>query len=368
MPKFTDFPVQYQAYLNEIQVVAQEVIASGWYLLGNRLEVFEQAFADYCQVKYCIGVANGFDALQLSLMAFKELGLLQSGDEILIPANTVVATALAVTQQGFKLKLVDPNPTSFNLDAAEIERAISPKTKAIIPVHLYGRAADFHSLLPQLKQQGILVLEDVAQAHGAKINKHMTGGMGNAGAFSFYPTKNLGAMGDAGAITTNDKDMAKILRKLRNYGGLNYQFDYQGINSRLNELQAAILTVRLKYLDQENERRKNIANRYLKGLSSTYLQLPLSSNRHQEVWHQFVIKSPYRNQLKTYLAKQEIPTLIHYPTPIHHQKAFAEWRTCSLPISEQLSEQILSLPIAPHLSDDEVSYIMEQINRFEPVC
>ncbi|MGB0524856.1 MAG: DegT/DnrJ/EryC1/StrS family aminotransferase [Flammeovirgaceae bacterium] len=366
MPQFTNIPKQVQAYQSELIQAANEVIHSGWYLFGERLTEFEAAFARYCKVKHCIGVANGFDALQLILMAHKELGQLKDGDEVLIPANTFVATALAVTKNGLKLKVAEPNPHSFNLDAPEIEKAITAQTKAIIPVHLYGRVADVESIRPFLQERGILMIEDAAQAHGAKFRGKLAGTIGQAAAFSFYPVKNLGAMADAGAVVTNDDALAEVIRSLRNYGGTKYQIDYQGINSRMSELQAALLRVRLKYLDRENQRRSTIAYQYLNAINHPLIQLPIHSAAHQSVWHQFVIRSTYRDELKHFLEKAAIPSLIHYPIPIHQQPAYPELNALHLPISEQLSQEILSIPIAPHLTDEEVAYIIQQINSFEP--
>lgn len=366
MPKFTNIPKQFQAYQDELHQAAKAVIDSGWYIFGDRLEEFEQSFAAYCQTKYCIGVGSGFDALQLTLMAFQELGKLQEGDEVLVPANTFVATALAVTRNGLKLRLADPNPHSFNLDAAEVSQWISTKTKAIIPVHLYGRIADLSAAQSILEDRDILVLEDAAQAHGAKLYGKCAGQIGAAAAFSFYPVKNLGAVGDSGAIVTDDEELASILRKLRNYGGDKYRIDYQGINSRMSELQAALLSVKLKYLDIENKRRKEIANQYLNKITNKYIQLPLVNDGHEVVWHQFVLKSSHRDLLKAYLAQTHIASLIHYPIPIHRQVAYPELNQLSFPVSEQLSNEILSIPIAPHLENQEIDKIIEQINSFEP--
>ena len=366
MPQFTNFPQQFKTYQEELIRAASEVISSGWYILGERLKQFEQAFAQYCQVKHCIGVANGFDALQLILMGYKELGKLKEGDEVIVPANTFVATALAVTRNGLKLKLCDPNSSSFNLDVAGLKQTITSKTKAIIPVHLYGQIADLHSVQAWLDEKGILMLEDAAQAHGATLHRQLAGSFGQAAAFSFYPVKNLGALADAGAIVTNDDALAEVVRSLRNYGGDKYQINYQGINSRMSELQAAILNVRLKYLNSENNRRKEIATQYLTRINNPYVTLPIQEEESQSVWHQFVIKSAHRDELKRFLEARKVPSLIHYPIPIHKQPAYTELHQLSFPISERLSQQILSIPIAPHLSDEDVAYIIDQINSFAP--
>ncbi len=309
-------------------------------------------------------MANGLDALTLILGAYG-FGL---GDEILVPSNTYIATILAITQNQATPVLVEPCVDTFNIDPSEIEKKITPKTKAILLVHLYGQCADMGPILSIANKYGLKVIEDCAQAHGAIWNGKRVGSLGHAGAFSFYPGKNLGCLGDGGAITTDDDDLATKLRALRNYGSQKkYYNQYKGVNSRLDELQAAFLSVKLPHLDKENQHRRVIASLYLNRIDNPYITLPAHPQHSEEhVWHLFVVRSPYRNDLQDYLQNRGIQTLIHYPLPPHSQEAFKEWSDISLPISEMLHEQVLSLPISPQITVEEASHIVEVMNAYCP--
>lgn len=358
-----------QQYREELIEACTRVINSGWYICGSELSQFEQKFAEYCGTKYAIGVANGLDALSLVIKAWKELGKLKSGDEIIVPANTYIASILAITANDLIPILVEPELNTYNINPATIEAAITDKTKAILAVHLYGQLADMHSIKVISAKHNLLILEDAAQAHGAELNNIKAGNWGHAAGFSFYPGKNLGALGDAGAITTNDEKLADVLVALRNYGSHEkYKNLYVGVNSRLDEIQAAMLNIKLKYLDNEIAHRRSIAQLYLENIKNPLITLPLqninaiSYNKH--VWHLFVIQCEKRNELKKYLEKQGIQTLIHYPIPPHKQKAYKELNHLSFPITEKIHDQVLSLPISPTLSFSDVKKIIESINEF----
>lgn len=353
---------KYQAQLIE---AASNVIHSGWYIGGNRLATFEAEFAKYCGVKYCLGVANGLDALVLILRAWKEMGKLSDGDEILVPANTYIASILAITQNNLQPVLVEPNEKTFNLSSENLEKYITPRTKAVLPVHLYGRLVEMSPILEFAKKYHLLVLEDSAQAHGAKLENQKAGSWGDAAGFSFYPGKNLGALGDAGAITTNDPELFKVLKALRNYGSLEkYKNIIQGVNSRLDEIQAAMLSVKLQYLDEDTNRRQEIAKAYLKGIRNKLILLPNTPLEGQHVWHLFVVRTQYRDQLQGFLADNEIETLIHYPIPPHKQRAYKNYLDRNLPFTEKLHSEVLSLPISPTMSDVQVFEVISACNAF----
>mgnify|MGYP001031684481 CR=1 FL=1 len=343
----------------------QDVLNSGWYLLGQKVDQFEQRFAEYCGVKHCIGVANGLEALELILLG---LGI-GKGDEVIVPSNTYIATALAVSSIGATPILVEPDITTYTLDPLVIESAITPKTKAIMVVHLYGRVADMTPILAISQKYSLKVIEDAAQAHGARHeNGQVTGSMGNAAGFSFYPGKNLGALGDGGAITTSDTALAEKIRALRNYGSSKkYVHTYKGINSRLDEIQAAFLLVKLSSLDEDNDRRRHIAQYYTHNITNKALVLPgLSAHKANHSWHVFVVRTSLRAVFQDYLTQHGVATLIHYPIAIHKQQAYAELSGLHLPIAEKIAREVISLPMSPVLQDEELDYIIEVINAWQP--
>ena len=320
---FLDIKRINEQYRSEFLDACTRVIDSGWYVLGKELKSFEQEFAEYCGTEYCVGVANGLDALTLILRAWKEIGILKDGDEIIVPSNTYIATILAVTENQLTPILVEPSEKSYNIDPNKIEAAITYKTKAILPVHLYGKIADMHAIIDIARRYNLLVLEDSAQAHGASIDSKKTGSWGDASGFSFYPGKNLGALGDAGAVTTNNKELADTLRAIANYGShKKYNNIYQGINSRLDEIQAAMLRVKLRYLDSDIVKRREVAKYYLDNISNNNITLP-ARNDNSHVWHLFVIQVEEREDMQRYLNEKNIQTLIHYPIPPHKQKAYS---------------------------------------------
>jgi len=364
-------------YREELIQAVTDVIDSGWYIQGKQVKAFEQEFADYCGTKHCIGVANGLDALILILRAYKELGKLKEGDEVIVPANTYIASILAITENRLKPILVEPNEHTYNLDPNLIEQAITPNTKAILAVHLYGQLADMPAINAIAQKYNLLMIEDSAQAHGAQIEGRKAGNWGDASGFSFYPGKNLGALGDAGAVTTNDDKLAQTIRALGNYGShKKYENLYQGVNSRLDEMQAALLRVKLKNLNTETKRRQQIAAMYMQGIKNDKIVLPIqhstfnikNSDSHltgeNQVWHLFVIRTTNREKLQTYLTEQGIQTLIHYPIAPHHQQAYKNWADQSYPITEAIHNEVLSLPISPVMTDGQVQAVIEAVNRF----
>lgn len=333
---------------------------SGWYILGEEVEAFEAEFAAYCDVPHCIAVGNGLDALILLL---KAAGI-GEGDEVIVPSNTYIATWLAVTHAGATPVPVEPDARSFNIDPERVEAAIGPRTKAIMAVHLYGQPADMAPLADIARAHGLKLFEDAAQSHGATYRGARCGALGDGAGFSFYPGKNLGALGDGGAITTGDAELADTLRMLRNYGSrVKYRHEAIGYNSRLDELQAAFLRAKLPALDEWNERRRRIAARYLDALANTPLLLPEVIPDADPVWHLFVVRHPDRERLVRELDAAGIGTVIHYPTPPHRQQAYAGMRGLALPISEQLHDEVLSLPIGPQMSDEQVDYVIETLRR-----
>ncbi|WP_369834233.1 DegT/DnrJ/EryC1/StrS family aminotransferase [Cronobacter dublinensis] len=353
-------------YEQKLKEACARVIDSGWYIGGKELEQFENKFAEYCGVKHCIGMANGLDALVLTIRAWKELGLVKEGDEVIVPANTYIATILAITENKLSPVFVEPNPHTFNLDAAGINGALTDKTRVIMPVHLYGYLSPMKEITAIAHQHGLLILEDSAQAHGASIDGKRAGAWGSASGFSFYPGKNLGALGDAGAVTTNSDDLASALRALGNYGShKKYQNIYKGVNSRLDEIQAAMLSVKLDYLDEEIKLRREIASMYLTGINNKQIVLPVIDLPEEHVWHLFVIKSQNRSELQDYLAAAGVQTMIHYPIPPHKQSAYKEFNHLDLPITENLHREVLSLPIDPTLDKNDVNKIIKLINEFD---
>ena len=370
MIPFLDLKNINQQYREELIAACTRVIDSGWYIGGKELEQFEQNFAEYCGVKFAIGVANGLDALILTLRAWKELGQLQEGDEVIVPSNTYIASILAITANNLMPVLVEPDLATYNIDPAKIEEAITAKTKVMLPVHLYGQLAAMSDIMEIAEKHNLLVLEDSAQSHGAQLDCKKAGNWGDASGFSFYPGKNLGALGDAGAITTNDAELAQTLRALRNYGSHEkYKNLFVGVNSRLDEMQAAILDVKLKHLDDETQNRRQIANFYMAGIHNPLIELPKVNkdvlNDQQHVWHVFVIRSKHRIELQKYLAESGIQTLIHYPIPPHKQQAYEEWNDLSYPVSEQIHAEILSLPMGPTLTVEDAEKVIQLCNEFK---
>lgn len=367
MVDFLDLRAVNAQYRDELINAFSDVLDSGWYIAGAALERFEHEFSHFTGSKHCIGVANGLDALILTLRAWKELGRLNEGDEVIVPANTYIASVLAITENGLTPVFVEPDVTSFNLDPAAVERAITPRTKAILAVHLYGQLADMGSLTALAKEHGLLVLEDAAQAHGATIDGTKSGCWGDAAGFSFYPGKNLGALGDGGAITTDDDDLAQTLRALRNYGShQKYKNLYKGVNSRLDELQAAVLTVKLRDLDNQTNRRRAVAKAYREGMSNPLIALPHCPVEEGHVWHLFVVRCTRRNELKDHLQALGVQTLVHYPIPPHKQEAYAaEYSALELPVTEAIHEEVLSLPISPVMTSDDILAVIDAVNSFK---
>ena len=344
--------------LDELSAAFHRTCASGHFVLGSEVEAFETEFAHYCQVRHCVGVGNGLDALRLVLQGYG----IGPGDEVLVPSNTYIATWLAVSAVGADVVPVEPDPLTHNIDPEKIEASISARTRAIIAVHLYGRPADMQAILPIGKRHGLKIIEDAAQAHGAFSCGKPAGGLGDAGCFSFYPTKNLGAMGDGGAITTNDQALAEAVRMLRNYGvKLPYQHEVCGSYSRLDELQAAFLRVKLKRLDAWNMKRRSIAKMYLRELCGSELELPPKDDINNSAWHLFVVRHPRRDNLKVSLQKQGIATMIHYPVPPHRQPAYADLKPGSsyFPLADLLSAEVLSLPLHPWMSSQDSSRVCD---------
>ncbi|OEC35322.1 dTDP-4-amino-4,6-dideoxygalactose transaminase [Pseudomonas cuatrocienegasensis] len=371
MIPFLDLKSINAQYREELISAAARVIDSGWYIQGQELKAFEQEFADYCGAKHCIGVANGLDALTLTLRAWKELGKLHEGDEVIVPANTYIASILAITENRFKPVLVEPDSATYNLCPVKTAAAITSKTKAIVAVHLYGQLAPMDEIMALADQHQLLVLEDSAQAHGAESNGKKAGNWGHASGFSFYPGKNLGALGDAGAVTTNDDELAQTIRALGNYGShKKYENLYQGVNSRLDEMQAAMLRIKLKHLDSETQRRREIAKAYAQGISNPKLMQPISFNSvsqslSQHVFHLYVVRSTARAALQAHLTAAGVQTLIHYPIPPHLQQAYASWNPHVLPLTESMHQEVLSLPISPLMSRDDVQQVIAGCNSFQ---
>ena len=353
---------QYRAELIEACI---KVIDSGWYIQGNECKEFEKEFAEYCGTKYSIGVANGLDALILILRAYKELGFMKDGDEVIVPSNTYIASILAISQNNLVPILVEPDINTYLIDPNKIEEKITSKTKAILPVHLYGQTCEMDRINEIAKKYNLKVIEDSAQSHGAFFLDKRSGNLGDASGFSFYPGKNLGALGDGGAVTTNDEELANTIKALGNYGShKKYENLYKGINSRLDELQAAMLRVKLRYLDNEVEKRREIANYYLENIKNENIILPTARAEDNHVWHLFVIRTNKRDELQKYLIDNGIQTLIHYPIPPHKQNAYKEWKSESYKISEQIHSEILSLPISGIQSFEDTQKIVKVINDF----
>jgi dTDP-4-amino-4,6-dideoxygalactose transaminase len=368
--RFLDLQKINAQYADELKQAAASVVDSGWYIHGEKVAKFEKELAYYTGVNHVISVANGLDALRLILKAYLAMGIMQEGDEILVPANTYIASILAITDNRLKPVLVEPDISTYNLNVSLLEQHITTRTRAIMVVHLYGRACWSNELERIAKLHNLKIIEDNAQAIGAEWNGKKTGSLGDAAGFSFYPGKNLGALGDGGAVVTSNDELATIIRALANYGSSEkYLCDYKGLNSRLDELQAALLSVKLNYLDKENQQRRVIAHLYCDEIKNTGIVLPAAPesdilNQKSAVWHLFVIRSENRERLQQYLTEKGIQTLIHYPVPPHRQKAYREYNSLSLPVTEKIHADVLSLPISPVLTIEEVSAVVRAINDF----
>lgn len=367
MIKFLDLQKVNLQHQEEIEIRLLKTFRSGWYLLGEEVKQFEKNLSAYIGAKHAIGVANGLDALRLIFKAYIELGVMQPGDEVIVPANTYIASLLALTDNNLVPILVEPDINTYNIDIARIEANITSKTKAILIVHLYGQIVFNDALAALAKRHNLRIVEDNAQAIGAEWNGIKTGNLGDAAGFSFYPGKNLGALGDAGAVTTNDDELARTIRALANYGSEEkYINKYQGLNSRLDEMQAAVLDAKLPHLDAENEVRKSIAQYYIDNITNPTIILPqLPKNSSEHVWHLFVIRTADRDRLQQYLKDNDIHTLIHYPVPPHKQAAYAQLNGLSLPITEQIHREVLSLPISPVLTTEEVQKVVDAVNNYK---
>lgn len=366
MIKFLDLQninLQYQAELTE---AFERVLKSGWFIMGKEVTAFENEFARYCGTKYCIGVANGLDALILILEGYKEMGIMKEGDEVIVPSNTYIASILAISKAGLKPVLCEPDINTYLLDPGLVESHITDRTRAILPVHLYGQLCDMGPINSIAKKHGLKVIEDSAQSHAAVYTDgRKSGNLGDASGFSFYPGKNLGALGDAGAITTNDDELATVLKALRNYGShKKYHNLYKGINSRLDEIQAALLAVKLKYLDAETIRRREAANYYLRNISNPKITLPSVTTEEGHVFHVFVIRVQDREHFQQYLSTNGIETNIHYPIPPHQQPAYKDISTREFPVSELIHREIISLPMSPIMPEKDLAYIVEVINNY----
>ena len=353
-------------YQEQINQATAMVVDFGWYILGKEVEAFENNFAQYCGAKHCLGVANGLDALILIFRAYKELGLMNDGDEVIVPANTYIASILAISANNLVPILVEPNIATYNIDTNLIKEKITAKTKAILAVHLYGRVAEMSRINEIAKKYNLKVIEDSAQAHGAIENNKKVGNLSDASAFSFYPGKNLGALGDGGSITTNDDKLAEVIKALRNYGShQKYHNLYKGFNSRLDEIQATILSIKLKYLDDENKERQEIAKFYCDNIKNNNIILPnYPQNQQSCVWHLFVIRCDKRDDLQKYLLEKGVQTVIHYPIPPHKQGAYREFNHLHLPITEKIHQEVLSLPIYPGITAEDMAKIVNIINNY----
>jgi dTDP-4-amino-4,6-dideoxygalactose transaminase len=365
MIKFLDVQKINAQYAQELKEAANRVIDSGWYLMGNELTSFEQEYATFCKTKHCLGVANGLDALRLILRAYIEMGVMKNGDEVIVPANTYIASVLAITDVGLIPVFVEPS-ADFNIDSSRVAQAITAKTKAIMAVHLYGKIAIDEQLMDICEKHGLKLIEDAAQSHGAAWNGMVSGGIGDAAGHSFYPGKNLGALGDAGAVTTNDDELAETIKALRNYGShVKYHNKYQGLNSRLDEIQAAFLRVKLKYIQQDIEVRRAVANYYLENIKNPKIELPIVNHQESHVWHLFVVKIKERDEFQNYLTKNGVQTVIHYPIPPHVQECYSKFNGMVFPIAECFSDQVLSLPLSPVMDYKELEKVVKAINDFK---
>lgn len=366
MIRFLDLKKINSQYSEELKEAVSKVIDSGWYLFGEHTQQFEEQLSSYIGVSNCITVASGLDALRLILRGYIEMGIMQKGDEIIVPANTYIASVLAISDNGLKPVFVEPDITTYNLDISKIERKITTRTKAIMVVHLYGRVCWDHKLERLAKKYKLKTIEDNAQAIGAKWKGKRTGSLGDAAGFSFYPGKNLGALGDAGAVITSDDELANVIRAIANYGShQKYKNNFKGLNSRMDEIQAAFLNVKLKYIDSENKIRRKIAENYFKRIKNSQIIIPeIPKDREEHVWHLFVIRSKKRDYLQEFLLSNNIQTLTHYPIPPHKQFAYKELNHLSYPITEKIHNGVLSLPISPVMVEKDVIEVIDVLNKF----
>ena len=349
---------------NEIQEAVLRVVNSGWYLQGEENKKFEEDYSAYIGTEYTVGCGNGLDALIWIFRAYVELGVMKPGDEVIVPANTYIASILAITENGLTPVLVEPSIDTYQIDDTKIESAITSKTKAILIVHLYGQCAYTEKIGELCKKYNLKLVEDNAQAHGCKFNGRHTGSLGDAAGHSFYPGKNLGALGDAGAVTTNDADLATAVRSLANYGSSRkYVFKYKGRNSRLDEIQAAVLDTKLKYLDEDNLRRREVAKYYIENIKNPEIILPKVKDWDSHVFHIFSVRCKHRDELQKYLTENGVQTVIHYPIPPHKQECYKEWNNLSFPITEKIHAEELSLPIGPAISIDDIKVVTQLLNN-----
>ena len=366
MIKFLDLKGVTDSHSEEIHEAVRRVVDSGWYLQGNENKRFEENYAKYIGTNYCIGVGNGLDALIWIYRAYIELGIMKPGDEVIVPANTYIASILAITENGLKPVLVEPRIDTLEIDDDKIEAAITERTKSILIVHLYGRCAYTDKIGELCKKYNLKLVEDNAQAHGCRFRLKRTGSLGDAAGHSFYPGKNLGALGDAGAVTTNDKEVADCIRALANYGSQKkYVFKYKGKNSRLDEIHAAVLDVKLRYLDEDNAHRQEIAKYYYDNINNPLIKMPVRLDDENNVYHIFPILCDRRDELQNYLTENGVQTLIHYPIPPHKQECYNEWNALYLPLTEQIHNEELSLPISPVMVMDDVLQVVKILNSFK---
>lgn len=363
--KFLDLQKITQKYSTEIHEAVSRVIDSGWYLQGKENEKFEADYSAYIGTKYTVGCANGLDALIWIFRAYIEMGIMNPGDEVIVPANTYIASILAISENGLKPVLVEPSLETYQIDDNKIEEAITERTKGILIVHLYGQCAYTEKIGELCKKYNLKLIEDNAQAHGCKFKGQHTGSLGDAAGHSFYPGKNIGALGDAGAVTTNDEELAKIVRAVANYGSTRkYVFKYIGRNSRLDEIQAAVLDVKLKYLDNDIAIRKQVAKYYIEHITNPEIITPIVKDWDTHVFHIFTIRCKRRDELQKYLAENGIQTIIHYPIPPHKQECYKEWNNLTFPITEQIHNEELSLPMSPVMTNEEIDYVVNVLNKF----
>lgn len=366
MIKFLDLQKVNNQYQDEISTAIKNVINSGWYLLGEENKKFEEAYSSFIGTKYALGVANGLDALRLILRAYIEMGIIKEGEEIIVPANTYIASILAITDNNLVPIFIEPNELNYQIDDNKIEQVITKKTKAIMIVHLYGACAYTNKISEICKKYNLKLIEDNAQAHGCYFDNKMTGSIGDAAGHSFYPGKNLGALGDAGAVTTNDKEMYDVIKALANYGSSQkYVCNYKGLNSRLDEVQASVLNVKIKYLKKETEKRREAAKYYYSNIKNVNIQLPIIEDWNSHVFHLFPIFTNRRDELQAYLTENAVQTLIHYPIPPHKQICYKEFNCLSLPLTEKVHNEELSLPISPVITKDELVTIVNLINNWK---
>ena len=365
MIPFLDYKAVNAPYFEEIEAAMSRVLRSGWYVLGPEVKGFEAEYAAYCGTQHCIGVSSGLDALILILRAWKELGKLKEGDEVIVPANTYIASILAITESRLVPVLVEPDEATYNLDPTKIEAAITDKTRVIMAVHLYGQCADMDPINAIAAKHSLLVMEDAAQSQGATYHGRRSGNLSDAAAHSFYPGKNLGAIGEGGAVTTHDGELEDMVRRLRNYGShVKYENEVKGLNNRLDELQAAVLRVKLKYLDRDNARRKSVAEAYLAGIINQDLVLPTVFPNCEPCWHLFVVRTTNRDRVMEYLKENGVGSAIHYPIPPHQQLAYSEWNSISYPITEAIHRECVSLPISPVHDSAEILRVCELLNIY----